>query len=86
MDIKKSTVLDQVECKPSGQVFVRLLKQLTEGDVIINSEPHRFAIESGVDTVRLKIEVDHHLNKLGFPEIIREDFKRILKLYKANSE
>ena len=85
MTIEKRTVLSQVECKPNGTVLVRLEKQVVEGDKVIANEYHRFRIDKDVAPERVRIEVDHHLNGMGYPSMEGTDFNRLLKLYEANA-
>lgn len=73
------TVVDQIECTRSGELQVRLLKQVIEGAVSV-SEPHRLIIEPGEDIDARVADVNSHLDQLGFPAIDEASVARIKRL------
>lgn len=47
--LEKKTVLDQIEVKSDGLIFVKELIQITENGNLLTQTVHRFPLEPGAD-------------------------------------
>lgn len=74
--LERRTVLDRIEIDGSGSIFLRLLKQIVDGDAVYSSEPHRTVIEPTTAVADQVAAVNAHLEQLGFPPISAGDVER----------
>ena len=75
--LEKRTVLDRIEIDSMGHVFMRFLKQVVDGGVVIASEPHRSVIAPGDDPQQQAALVSQHIQMLGYPAPAAEDVARV---------
>lgn len=74
--MEKRTVLDRIEIEADGTVFLRLLKQIVDGEVL-RSEPHRSVVYPSVSVSDQIAAVNAHLAQMGWPEIPADDIRRL---------
>src|SRR4051794_5125285 len=80
--MEKRVVLDQIEIKSDGDVFMRLLKQIVDDDgvTVINGvgagEPHRSVVEPHINVADQFNTVNAHLKHMGWPEVPAAEIKR----------
>ena len=55
--LEKRKVLDQIEIKENGIIFVRELNQILDNGVVVSSVPHRSCFEPILDIDILPVEV-----------------------------
>jgi len=68
------TILDRIEIEPqTGNVFVKIQKQIVDGDQILASQPHRTVIEPGVTPAAQMALVNAHLASMGYPAVNATD-------------
>jgi hypothetical protein len=72
--MEKRTVLDRIEIEADGTVFLRLLKQIVDGEVL-RSEPHRYVVCPSVSVSDQIAAVNAHLAQMGWPEIPADDIR-----------
>lgn len=77
MSIGTRTVIDQIEIRANGTLQIRLLKQIVNGDAVVQSTYHRTAIEPGGDCDALLAAVGAHLAALGFPRLSPDEWQRV---------
>jgi hypothetical protein len=75
--LEKRTVLDRVEIDSTGHVYMRLLKQVVDGDKVLMSEPHRSVIAPGVEPKDQVALVSEHLQEMGFPPVEAPDLAKL---------
>jgi hypothetical protein len=78
--IARRVVLDQIEVKPDGTVFVQLDKQVADGDEILMHEPHRFPMLPGIDLDRQVDAVNNGLASLGWPRMDQSAVERVRRV------
>ena len=74
--MEKRTVLDRIEIESDGTVFMRLLKQIVDGEVLW-SDPHRSVVYPAVLLSDQLATVNVHLAQMGWPEISADDATRL---------
>jgi hypothetical protein len=68
------TIIDKIEIEPqTGNVGVRMKKQIVEGDMVLAEQYHRTTIDSGADPAAQVALVNAHLATMGYPPIRNED-------------
>jgi hypothetical protein len=68
------TIIDKIEIEPqTGNVFVKIQKQIVDGDQILASQPHRTVIGPGVTAAGQMALVNDHLASMGHPAVKAED-------------
>ena len=77
MSITTRTILDQIEICAGGTIQVRLLKQIVSGDAVLQSQPHRTALEPGADCAAQLIALNAHLSELGFAALAAESWRKV---------
>jgi len=74
--MEKRTVLDRIEFEADGTTFMRLLKQIVDGEVL-RSEPHRSVVYPSVPASDQLAAVNADLAQMGWPEISADDVARL---------
>lgn len=68
------TIIDRIEIEPqTGTTFVRMLKQIVDGDRVLSSEYHRTTFPPDGDVAAQAAVVNAHLATMGFPSVSLED-------------
>jgi hypothetical protein len=90
--MEAKTTLHKLEIEPAtGRIFVRLLKEVTNGNAVIFSEPHRFVVEPQENQAHLSEltalfdAVNHHLEGMGFPAMSAENIETISAAAQAHA-
>lgn len=62
----KKTIIDQIEITRVGQINIRMVKQIVDGDDVIDIGYHRILVEVGGDVGMQMSLVNEHLQTMGF--------------------
>jgi hypothetical protein len=81
--MKKRTLLDRLEIQADGTVFIRLLKQIVDGEMVEKSEPHRSVIYPSTSVTDQITAVNAHLAQMGWPGIPADGVERIVSHVKV---
>lgn len=78
MSLSANTVLDRIEIEVrTGTVYAIFSKQIVDGDMIIDSKPHRASLEVGSDLQGRLAEISNHIASIGFPAVAAKDVAQI---------
>jgi hypothetical protein len=68
------TIIDKIEIDPqTGNVGVRMKKQIVEGELVLAEHYHRTTIDTAADPAAQMALVNAHLATMGYPAIRNED-------------
>lgn len=72
MALDKRTILDQIEVRKDGVIFVKELNQIVEDGVVLTSTPHRTVINPNEDITNAIDAVKKAASVFWTPEVIQE--------------
>ena len=89
--LAKQVRIDQIEIRVNtGEVYLRLAKEITDGDTIIFSEPHRVSIAPGASLDKVRTLTNEHLTATGWVGLSTDpawaDIKSILPRFHASEK
>lgn len=77
MALSRRTKLSSIEIDSEGRVWIKVMKEIVDGDDTPHREPLRTSIEPGADLNKELAELNSFLAKSGWPELTKADGEKL---------